>query len=179
MPRNTSKFALVLALIGALLVGACGNEGDGLSAVEGEPLELGELSYNVQITRLLNQAAIDDSEYLRGMPRAPKGTAYLAVFIRVDNEGTEPTRIPATFPIKTTRDQVFEPIETNNPFALPLGAEVPAGGQFPTVDSAAFSGPIKGSMLLYLVDEAATENRPLELDIPGPGGETGVIELDI
>jgi hypothetical protein len=49
----------------------------------------------------------------------------------------------------------------------------------PTIDSAAASGPIKGSMLLYLVDEQATENRPLELEIPGPDGETGTVALDL
>jgi hypothetical protein len=34
-------------------------------------------------------------------------------------------------------------------------------------------------MLLYLLDEAATENRPLELEISGPDGETAHVELDL
>ena len=34
-------------------------------------------------------------------------------------------------------------------------------------------------MVLFLIDTAATENRPLELEIPGPDGETGTVELDI
>ena len=46
-------------------------------------------------------------------------------------------------------------------------------------DTPAAGGPIKGSMILYLIDEEAAENRPLELEIPGPDGEAGRIELDI
>ena len=41
-------------------------------AVEGEPLELGELSYNVQITRFLNPDDTEDAEYLRGRRRRPR-----------------------------------------------------------------------------------------------------------
>jgi len=32
--------------------------------------------------------------------------------------------------------------------------------------------------VLFLIDQSSTENRPLELEIPG-SGETGRIELDL
>ncbi len=34
-------------------------------------------------------------------------------------------------------------------------------------------------MVLFQIREASIENRPLVLSIPGPGGETGTVELDI
>lgn len=170
---------LIVAVISLGAVAGCGNEESELHTEEGEPLELGELRYNVQITRFLNPDATEDIDYLEGLERPPTGTDYLGVFIRIQNEGEEAAAIPSTFPIRSSRDETFEPIETDNPFALELGAEIPAGGQIPALDTAALSGPIKGSMILYLIDEAATENRPLELEIAGPDGETGTIELDL
>lgn len=182
MRRTTRKLSLLaLALLALGLIAGCGNsnEEDELQAVEGEPLELGTLLYNVQITRFLNPSNPEDRGYVEGLPDAESGKDYLAVFMRIQNEGDEAQSIPSSFTIKTSRDETFEPVETENPFALPFGAEIPPGGQLPAIDSAAASGPIKGSMVLYLIDTTATENRPLELEIPGPDGENGTIELDI
>jgi hypothetical protein len=171
---------LALALVGAGLLAGCGEEEEELHAVEGEPLELGELLYNVQITRFLNPDATEDRDYLEGLPEPPLGKDYLAVFMRIQNEGEETERIPDSFTIRTSRDETFEPLEDiESPFALPLGSEIEPGGQVPALDTPAANGPIKGAMVLYLVEEAATENRPLELEIPGPDGEVGTVELDI
>ena len=46
-------------------------------------------------------------------------------------------------------------------------------------NSIAADGPTQGSLILFLIEEASTENRPLELEIPLPSGEVGVVELDI
>ncbi|HKJ37056.1 MAG TPA: hypothetical protein VKA36_10850 [Solirubrobacterales bacterium] len=180
MTRTAAKLLLIaLALFSLGALAACGNEEEELHTEEGEPLELGELRYNVQITRFLNPDSVEDAAYLRGEPPPPAGKDYLAVFIRIQNEGEEGERIPLTFPVKNGREEEFQALPIDNPFALDLGTEIPAGGQLPAIDSPAASGTIKGSMLLYLIDEAATENRPLELEIDAPDGETGTIELDI
>lgn len=180
MNRKVTQLMLIaLALLALGAVAGCGNEEEELNTEEGAPLELGELRYNVQITRFLNPDSVEDRAYLKGQPVPPRGEDYLAVFIRIENEGEEAAQIPSQFPIQDNRGQEFEALDIENPFALELGAEIPAGGQLPTIDSPAASGNIKGSMLLYLVEEAATENRPLELEIDGPDGETGTIALDI
>ena len=62
-----AKVALVLGLV-ALLAGVplagCGEEEgqDALESAEGEPLELGDLIYNVAITRFLNPSLTSDAE---------------------------------------------------------------------------------------------------------------------
>jgi hypothetical protein len=180
MRRKLTIALLLAALVAALgSFAGCGGEDTGLEAVEGEPLELGELLYNVQITRFLNPSNRDDAAYLEGLEEAPSGQEYLAVFMRIGNEGSEPEQVPDTFIVKDSRDAKFEPLELDNPFALQFGAVIEPGGRLPAPDTPAASGPIKGSMVLFLIDQAATENRPLELEIPGPDGETGRIELDI
>lgn len=180
MRRRLSIFALLAALATALLAFAgCGAEEEEFMAVEGEPLELGELLYNVQITRVLNPSSIEDRDYLEGADPLAEGQQYLAVFVRIQNEGDEIEQVPATFQIRTSREETFDLMPVDNPFAMPLGAEIPADDQIPVIDSPAASGPIKGAMLLFAVDEQATEDRPFELEIQGPDGEPGVVELDL
>ena len=54
-----------------------------------------------------------------------------------------------------------------------------ANEQLPEPESTAANGPIQGAMVLFLIDEAATEDRPLILDIPSSAGAAGEVELDI
>ncbi len=177
--RLPTTLLLLAACASLAVLSGCGEEEKGGEAIEGEALELGELSYTVQITRFLNPDAKEDRVYLRGLEPPPIGTDYLGVFMRIQNDGDEDERIPSSFPVVDTRENTFEAIETDSPFALELGAEIPAGGRIPAFDTPAASGPIKGSMLVYLLDEASNENRPLELEIAGPDGEISFIKLDL
>lgn len=180
MRRNMPIVLLVGVLVAALgLLAGCGGEETEREAVEGEPLELGELLYNVQITRFLNPSNRDDAAYLEGLEEAPPGEEYLAVFMRINNEGSEPEQVPSSFTVRDSRDAEFEPLELENPFALDFGAVIEPGGTVPAPDTPAASGPIKGSMVLFLVDQSASENRPLKLEIPSSDGESGEITLDI
>jgi hypothetical protein len=169
----------VAAVVGiaSLAAAGCGEEEE-LDVIEGEPVELGEVRYNVQITRFLNPDDPEDAAYLEGEPDPPSGKAYLAVFMTVENEGDESVKIPEHFEVLDTRDGVYEPVESESPFALAPGTTLGPGAELPAPDTPASSGPIKGAMVLFLVDEFVTENRPLELEIPTAAGD-GRVELDI
>ena len=85
---------LSLLALGALLllvvsVSACGYESTSKEVVEGEPVELGELHYNVTFSRYLNPNDNEDEAYLVGQPEAPKGESYFGVFFEVQNESDE------------------------------------------------------------------------------------------
>jgi len=181
MSTGAQRAVLAAAATAALALGvaACGEEHES-TVVEGEPLELGELSFNVQLTRFLNPDDTEDSEYLEGLAVPPPGEDYLAVFMDVENEGDEATTLPSDgeVEVEDTTGAKAEPVETDSLFALQLGEPIPAGGEIPTADSAAASGPVQGSFLLFLVPEGVTENRPLELKIRSHG-EEGAIELDL
>jgi hypothetical protein len=179
--RPDVKAVLALAAIlacAALVAAGCGSDEEDLDVEEGVPLELGDVRYNVQITRFLNPTDPEDSAYLEGVPEPKPGEAYLAVFLTAENEGDEPAVVPEDIEIVDTRDNVYRPAETDNPFALMPGSEIGPDAELPAPDTPAASGPIKGAMVLFLVDEGVAENRPLELEIPTSEG-TGRVELDI
>ena len=150
------------------------------SVVEGEPLELGHLGFNVLLTRFLNIEDADDAEYLGGMPPPPPDQDYLGVFMKVENHGDEDLRLPTAteMRVEDTTGEEYEPLEMDSIFALELGDVVEAGDEAPDANTAAASGPVQGALVLFLVDQDVSNNRPLDLIILAEG-EEGLITLDI
>ena len=171
-------FAL-LALAGlAVAVSACGYSSDSKSVVEGEPVQLGELKYNVTFSRYLNPKDTEDTAYLVGQPEPPKGETYFGVFFEVQNESDEPQTLPSTLSITDADDNEYGVIPSESLFALPFEGEVEPEEQIPVLDSPAQQGPIEGSVAIFLLPEEASENRPLTLHIEG-AGEKGEVTLDL
>jgi Domain of unknown function (DUF4352) len=169
--------ALVAVLFAALVISGCG-VGDERDVKEGEALDLGDLTYDVQITRFLNPGDPEDKAYLQNVPPASPGQRYLAVFMTIDNTGDTAANVPTGFKVTDTRENRYEPTTVSNDFALKLGERIPPDSGLPAADTPAADGPIGGSMLLFAVDDGVTENRPIELTIPSPSG-SGQVELDI
>jgi hypothetical protein len=181
--RLGGKGALALAFVLALtLVGAAGcGEDVGHEADEGVPIKLGELEFNVQETRFLNPSQADDGEYLQGQQLpTPAGKSYLGVFLTIHNEGDQAVRLPtdSEVTVTDTTGAAYEALPSDTDFSAPLGAEIAGGADVPGPGSAAASGPVQGALVLFLVDQAVNENRPLKLEIEFEG-ETGEIVLDI
>lgn len=178
-PRILTFAFLLLALVAFPVVAAgCGDDEVETEVKEGEPLELGDLAFSVQITRFLNPSSEEDAAYLEGAPQLARGQQYLAVFMQINNEGDEDAVVPDGFEVIDTRDTVFPQAEVENDFALIPGTVIPADGTVPGLETVARNGPIEGSMVLFLIDEAASENRPLRLEV-NSAGEHGEVELDI
>jgi hypothetical protein len=177
-PRTVLITALALALVAlAAAVSACGEEAES-EVVEGEPLEIGDLHYNVQITRFLNPDDTEDAEYLVGQPEPEPGKEYLGVFMVIENEGGETVASADGYTVIDTLQQEFEPVESESPYALGIGDDVPADGQLPIADTTAATGPNQGSLLIFPVSTDVSENRPLKLEIEGSDG-SGEVILDI
>jgi hypothetical protein len=183
MPRRSRlvpPLLAVLALLGlALTVAACGYESHETEVVEGEPVELGELSYNAIFSRYLNPSDNEDSAFLVGQPPPPEGSTYFGVFFEVQNESEEPQTLAETMTIEDADHEEFEAIPSESLYALPLGGEVEEQEQIPVLDSTAEQGSIEGALVLFLLPESANEARPLILSIPGPEGEHGEVTLDL
>ena len=176
---------LVLPLLAALAlsalvlgVSACGYSSDSKDVVEGEPVELGELHFNVTFSRFLNPNDNEDSAYLVGQPPPPEGSTYFGVFFEVQNESEEPQTLPSTLMITDAEDQEYEVLPSESIFALPFGGEVEPEEQIPVLDSPPQQGPIEGSVVLFELPAEASEDRPLTLEIPGTGGPAEV-KLDL
>jgi hypothetical protein len=181
--RLGGKGALALAFVLALmLVGVAGcGEDVGHEADEGVPIKLGELEFNVQETRYLNPSQADDKEYLQGQQRPiPAGKSYLGVFLTIHNDGDTRLRLPTESEVSVTdtTGAAYEALPSDTEFAAPLGTEIAAGADVPAPGTAAASGPVQGALVLFLVDQAVDENRPLKLELEYEG-ETGEIVLDI
>lgn len=171
--------AAVLAL--ALPMAGCGDEEEGTpEAVEGEPLHVGELIYNVAITRFLNPNIVEDEAYLEGAPEEPPGMTYLGVFILIENDGDAKVPSANNYSVVDGSHRVYRPIDDiETEFSLDVGASVAPGGEIPALDTVAAAGPTQGALLLFLVSDDVSEERPLELKISSVIAGEGLIELDI
>ncbi len=178
--------ALLLAFAG-LTLAACGSEENAETVageeeievvIEGEPIELEPFEYNVLFTRPLNRFDVEDREYLKDQPAPKPGETYIGVFIKVKNKDDVAHEIPESFEIVDTGGGRFESIPSDSIYALPLGAELEPGDQFPEIDSTPQVGPIQASMLLYLVPDEVLELRPVELELEGEE-ERAAVELDL
>lgn len=166
--------AALLLAVSAFALSACGYSSDSKEVVEGEPVELGELQYNVIFSRFLNPKDNEDSAYLTGQPPTPPGHGYFGVFLEVQNESEEPQTLASSFTITDAGHQTFEAIPSESLYALPFGGEVESQEQIPVLDSTPQQGPIEGSLVLFELPASASENRPLTLSIPGPEGPAEV-----
>ena len=173
--RTTLTLLAAIALTAiACALSACGWSSDSKEVVEGEPVKLGELQYNVIFSRFLNAEDNEDSAYLVGQPPLPAGHGYFGVFFEVQNESEEPQTLADSFTISDAGDQTFEAIPSESLYALPFGGEVESQEQIPILDSTPQQGPIEGSVVLFDLPASASENRPLTLEIPGPEGPAEV-----
>ncbi|HEV7616019.1 MAG TPA: hypothetical protein VGO36_07295 [Solirubrobacterales bacterium] len=177
---------LVLPLLAALAlaalvvgVSACGYSSDSKDVVEGEPVELGELAFNVTFSRYLNPADNEDSAYLVGQAPPPEGSTYFGVFFEVQNESDDPQTLPSTLTITDADHAEYHVLPSESLYALEFGGEVEPQEQVPVLDSTPDLGPIEGSVAIFLLPSAASDNRPLTLHIPGADGESAEVTLDL
>ena len=172
--------ALIAALVAGLALAGCGTESRGdPQGEEGQGMQLGDLLYNVQISRFLNPKDDEDKAYLVGQPPPKRNQFYLGVFMQVPTTAGTPQQVPTGVPGQDTVGTEFKPVPSDSLFALDLGGRVPPNGELPKAETTAANGPIQGAMVLFLVDRAALEDRPLILDIPASTGPVGQVELDI
>lgn len=174
---------LVLALLVAIsgfTLAACGashEEKEGI--VEGEPVALGDLEYNVLFTRPLNINDIEDAEYLVGQKEAPADKIWIGVFVKIHNlSEDESHRIPDSFEIETTSGKKYENVDSDSIYALQPGVNLGPEDNLPAIDSTPQIGPIEASMLLFLMDRQSTEERPVKLIIEGEDGPA-TVDLDL
>ena len=102
--------------------------------------------------------------------------------MRVKNYSDETLTPTSTFTIVDTEENEFRPVPLDpavNPFVYePI--ELQHAQVLPTPDTAAASGPIQGSLILFRLKTDSLQNRPLKLLIEAGGGEEPyVIDLDL
>jgi hypothetical protein len=168
--RSRSLAAVLIAALAALTLTACGKSSNksGETVREGLSTPLGGLRYTVFLTRMLNVANVEDHGYVPAIKDPPPKQGWYGVFLEACNRSNKEAVASESFYITDTQGNRFEPIPLpqDNPYAY-HGGVVPAENCEPRRGSLAQQGPTSGSLLLFRLPLAATENRPLELHIEG------------
>jgi hypothetical protein len=177
---------LVCALALALGLTACGQvDRPSSSENDGVYVDAGPVTYQLQISRELNQYAVEDRQYLTGLP-AGQGTLtpdqlWYGVFLWAKNQtnGFHPTA--DTFTITDTNGDTYHPIpldSTLNEYAWTSVTLAPFAIE-PQPNTTASFGPTQGGLILFKLPTSVYSNRPLTLHIYPPAGHPATISLDL
>ena len=184
--RRLSILAGAASLVVAL--GACGRVNDPpTSENDGVYVEAGPITYQLQISRELNQYATEDSQYLKGLPPGAASLSpdqeWYGVFLWAKNQTKRPQATTDSFDIVDTEGNKYYPIPISpslNPYAWTAQTLAP-GATEPGPDTAASFGPTQGALLLFKLNTSVYDNRPLTLEIRGGPSQKlwGTISLDL
>jgi len=181
------RLACCLALAAAL--SGC-NSGEAhertFAETEGLYINVGALTYQIQLSRQLNPSDVEDRDYLSGLPEGteePSGDeAWFGIFLRVQNQTDKSLSTARRFEITASDESSYSPVAVDaerNVFAYKPVTREPEG-ILPERDSAAENNnPIRGEMLLFKIPYDTFYNRPLEFHIKPTLGQEGVIDIDV
>lgn len=180
----------VSALTIAVALGACGGSGrqtyDATAENNGVYVKLGAIDYQLQVSRELNPFATEDHEYLVGLPAGVKGPTpnqiWYGVFLFAINDTEHEAPLANNFAIIDTQGTTYRPVALDpsvNEFVWTGGTLAPHSTA-PAPSTTAFFGPTQGRLLLFKLNNAVYNNRPLTLSIRAPGqSHTATISLDL
>jgi hypothetical protein len=169
----------LIALCGLLLVvglAACGHQSPHQSVADanndGDYISAGYITYQLQISRELNQYSAEDSSYLKGLPSGVSPSLgpnqlWYGVFLWAKNQSGHPATTTDNFEITDTQGDVYRPVKLNtavNPFAWTATPLANLATQ-PAPNTVASLGPTQGGLVLFKVNTSVYSNRPLTLFI--------------
>ncbi|MFZ0090163.1 MAG: hypothetical protein WAL63_11690 [Solirubrobacteraceae bacterium] len=170
--------ALAVALTG------CGNnhphfaggQASGVDAADannnGAYVQADNVTYQLQISRELNQYSTEDSQYVKGLPPGYSVTLgptelWYGVFLWAKNQTNVPRTTSDNFEVVDTEGDVYRPLKldtTVNPFAWTAQTLQPNTTE-PGPNTVAQAGPTQGGLLLFKMSDSIYANRPLILFI--------------
>lgn len=185
--RNLFTTACLLGL--AVGLSACGQSNTpATSENNGVYVTAGPITYQLQISRILNQYATEDRQYITGVPAGQSSLApsqmWYGVFVWAKNQTKQPETTTDDIDIVDTQGKHYYPVALNpslNPYAWTARSLAP-GAIVPAPDTAASWGPTQGELLLFKVNSSVFDNRPLTLEIRSPGANRklwATIQLDL
>jgi hypothetical protein len=168
-------------------IAAAGSVGAADANNNGNYVKAGLMTYQMQVSRELNQYTPEDSGYVRGLPKSESKLApnqlWFGVFMWAKNETSRTLTTSGNFDIVDTQGTVYHPLKLDpavNPYAWEAQALAP-GATEPNPTATAGTGPAGGRLLLFKLNTSIYDNRPLTLQIRAPSGKKvwGTISLDL
>jgi hypothetical protein len=149
-------------------------------------VQVGQLYYQVQISRELNPWSDEDKYYLQGFSSSqlqlPPADEWFGVSLQVFNWTHRPYTPTGDFFITDTLGDRYSPLSNGapNPYSY-LPSLIPAGGQLPAIDSDAYTGWSQGEWLIFKIPYTSLVNRPFILHLVNPAdtAKQSRIELDV
>lgn len=194
LPAAVTLRRSLIALCGLLLVvglTACGHASPHQNFADanndGDYVSAGYITYQLQISRELNQYSPEDSSYLKGLPAGVSTSLgpdqlWYGVFLWAKNQSGREAKTSDTFEAVDTQGNVYHPIKLDtqvNPFAW-TSMTLSNLGTEPAPNTTASLGPTQGGLLLFKMNTSVYSNRPLTLYILGPGNRRlGGISLNL
>lgn len=188
------------AIVLALGIAACGStspahhaggQASGNHAADannnGAYVNAGPVTYQLQVSRQLNQYLTEDSQYVKGLPAGvsaslPADEMWYGVFLWAKNQTDAVQTTTDNFEIVDTQGDKYYPLRLNtalNPFAWTSQSLRPGAVQ-PDPETIAGMGATQGGLLLFRVNTNVYSNRPLTLYILGPNNHPQAsISLDL
>lgn len=162
------------------------NANNASSNNNGDYITAGKLTYQLQISRELNQYSVEDHQYLTGLPAgttAPTSDQlWYGVFLWAKNNTKQPLTTTDSFDIVDTEGNKYYPIPLDssvNQYAWTATTLQPLDTE-PGPDTTAAAGPTGGGMVLFKLNDSVYANRPLTLQIHVPGQTSiSAISLDL
>jgi hypothetical protein len=192
--RTSPLFLLLLAVPALLALAGCGSSHShvstgtyaGESGANAPYLDVGSLTYEVQLSRQLSPFDTEDAPYLQGLTSAQSALTaeeeWFGVFVQVYNHTSAAQPAATSLTISDTQGNVYQPVLPGaaNQFVYRAGT-VPAKGRLPIADSVAAAAPTQGALLLYKIQIVSLDNRPLKITIVDPEdpSQRASAELDV
>lgn len=181
--RRLRFFACAL-LIGVGLA-ACGRLSHPTNVdSEGEYVDAGPITYQVQVSRQLNPYAPDDRQFLAGAsgPSPSASQEWFGIWLWAKNQTHQNATTTDSFDIVDTQGNKYYPVPIDtrvNPFAWTPETLAPKQTA-PIPSTASFYVPSQGGLVLFKLNETVYSNRPLTLQIYAPGqAEPSTVSLDL
>jgi hypothetical protein len=184
----------MLPVLALLALAGCGSSHSrvttgtyaGESGANAPYLDVGPLTYEVQLSRQLSPFDTEDAPYLQGLTPAQSALTpeqeWFGVFVQVYNRTSTAGQAATSLTISDTQGNVYSPLVPSavNQFTYRAGV-VSAKGRLPTPDSIAAAGPTQGALLLYKIQTVSLDNRPLKITIVDPEdpSQRASAELDV
>jgi hypothetical protein len=173
-------------LLGLAACGSARHPADATAENNGYYIRAGAITYQLQVSRELNQYATEDHQYLTGLPAgtpAPNPEQlWYGVFLWAKNNSKSPVPTADQFDIVDTQGNKYYPVALNataNQYAWAAETLQPLGTE-PAPDTTASFGPTQGALVLFKLNTTVYANRPLTLEIHAPGQNTAAtISLDL
>jgi hypothetical protein len=184
-------WTLVCALLLALGLAACGHKTAHPTVADanndGAYIDAGPVTYQLQISRELNQYSVEDSQYVKGLPAGVSANLtptqeWFGVFLWAKNQTQKAQTTLDNFEVVDTSGDVYYPVKLDsalNPFAWTAQTLQPNGTE-PGPNTIASDGPTQGGLLLFKVSDSIYSNRPLTLYLLGANNrKLGSISLNL